>query len=56
MKTTQSPTDRRPVDPLFQGADAALRRAAVKAQERRAQIEQAQVKPGNDRHPVSTRR
>lgn len=29
-----SPSDRRPRDPLLRGADAALRRAAVKAQQR----------------------
>lgn len=44
MKADQSLDGRRPTDPLFQGADAALRRAAIKAKERRAQIEQALVK------------
>lgn len=33
-KTSQTATARRPTDPLMRAADAALRRAAVKAQER----------------------
>jgi len=36
--------NRRPTDPFWQGADAALRRAAVKAQERKRQVEQAMEK------------
>lgn len=38
MNANQSnPADRRPTDPIFQGVDAALRRAATKAQERARQ-------------------
>ena len=43
------PAERRPTDPLLRAADAALRRAAIKAQER-ARATGPNSKPRNSRH------
>ena len=42
------PADRRPIDPLLRAADAALHRAAVKAQER-ARASRSEAKPQDTR-------
>ncbi|WP_176438838.1 hypothetical protein [Achromobacter denitrificans] len=58
MKANQSPPDHRPANLMLKDIDAALRRAAIKAQERRNQIgqEQARAKPSNAHSPASEKR
>ena len=46
---TMKPEDRRPRDPLMRAADAALRRAALKAQERTRLLKQASDSAGTPR-------